>query len=69
MVPSNEKAAVCIVSNAEKVTLDEQRNYLRKVQNRYPRADLKKRSRLLDHLGQILGFVLMTFCQFLKEIS
>lgn len=43
------------MSADEKMTVDERRKYLRKIQKRYRQADRKEKGRILDHLEEVLG--------------
>lgn len=50
MVLSKENAAEGIISDDEKMTVDERRKVLKKIQKRYRKADRKEKYRLLDQL-------------------
>jgi hypothetical protein len=54
MVLSNVNVTEGIMSADEKMTIDERRKYLRKMQSLYLKADRKERGRMLDEMQQVL---------------
>jgi len=55
MVLSKENVTEGTMSADEKMTVDERRKYLRRMQQRYLEASRKERSRMLDDMEQVLG--------------
>lgn len=55
MVLSNENVVEGIMAADEKMTVDERRKYLKKIQKQYRRAGRKEKGQILDHLEEVLG--------------
>jgi hypothetical protein len=55
MIPPNDNVTGGNMSIDDKMTIDEERKYLRKMQKRYAKADRKQRGQLLDEMEAVTG--------------